>query len=87
MTIGNRAAQAIHERSLDTGISPAKLMEKMGANRKTLGDWERKNMNPQAHYLQQMALDGYDIYWILTGGRQYPFPAIDLDICEYEEEL
>ena len=86
MTIGNRAAQAIHERSLDTGISPAKLMEKMGANRKTLVDWDKNGRNPQAYYLQQMALEGYDTYWILTGRRQYPFPAIDFDIAEYEEE-
>lgn len=35
MTIGERAAQAIHERSADTGVSPAKIMESMGGNRKT----------------------------------------------------
>lgn len=87
MTIGERAAQAIHERAEDTGISPAKLMESMGANRKTLGDWEKRNRNPQAYWLQQLALEGYDTYWILTGRRQHPIVAVDFDICEYEEEL
>ena len=87
MTIGERAAQAIHERAEDTGISPAKLMESMGANRKTLVDWERRKRNPQAYWLQQLALEGYDTYWILTGQRQYPYPAVDFDIVDYEEDL
>jgi hypothetical protein len=87
MTIGERAAQAIHERSADTGVSPAKIMESMGGNRKTLGDWEKRNRNPQAYWLQQMALAGYDTYWILTGQRQYQHVAVDFDIVDYEEEL
>lgn len=87
MTIGERAAQAIHERSADTGISAAKIMENMGANRKTLGDWEKRNRNPCGYWLQQLALADYDIYWILTGRRQYPYPAFDFDIADYEEEL
>ena len=87
MTIGKRAAQAIHERAEDLGISPAKVMESMGANRKTLGDWEKRNRNPQAYWLQQLALEDYDIYWILTGRRQHPVVTVDFDICEYEEEL
>lgn len=86
MTIGKRAAQAIRERAKAIGISPTKFMERMGTNRKTLNDWEKKNRNPQAYWLQQLALEGFDTHWILTGERKWPGPVIDFDIAEHEEE-
>lgn len=86
MTIGQRAAQAIRLRAGKMGIKPAKFMESIGANRKTLGDWEKRNRNPQAYWLQQLAFLGFDTHWILTGERRYHAPDIDFDIAEYEEE-
>lgn len=85
LTIGQRAARAIRERAAATGKSAASIIEAMGANRKTLGDWERRGGNPQAYWLQQLALDGYDVHWILTGQEQ-TVSEIDFDTAEYEEE-
>lgn len=86
MTIGERAALAIQYRSERIGTSPAKLMEEMGSNRKTLRDWRSQNINPSAYWLQQLALDGYDVIWILTGQRQHQGPEIDFDLADHEEE-
>lgn len=89
MTIGERAAQAIRERAIATGKSAASIIETMGANRKTLGDWEKRGRNPCGYWLAQLDLAGFDIHWILTGQRErkYPVTDVDFDICEYEEEL
>lgn len=68
MTIGNRAVEEIKAQARKNGITLCKEAEKIGINRKTLVDW-RNNINPSAYFLQQMALAGYDIHWILIGGK------------------
>ena len=70
-TIGERAAQAIEARAAENGTNIGDELELLGACRKTLGDWRSRDRNPQAYYLQQMALQGYDIYYILTGETKH----------------
>ena len=70
-SIGERAAQAIEARAAANGTSLSAEMELLGVCRKTLGDWRSRGRNPQGYYLQQMALHGYDIYYILTGETKH----------------
>lgn len=65
--IGQRAAQAIRERAKKKGTKVEEESLKIYVSRKVMNDWEIRNRNPSAYFLQQMALAGYDVYWILTG--------------------
>ena len=67
MTIGERAAHAIRERSNINGSTLTSEIEKLYLCRKVFNDWDTKGRNPSAYFLQQMALAGYDVIWILTG--------------------
>jgi hypothetical protein len=66
-SIGKRAAQAIESKAKENGREVSEELKRIGASRKNLSDWRKKGRNPQAYYLQQMALHGYDIYYILLG--------------------
>lgn len=65
--IGKRAAQAIRERSKKNRTKLEEESMKVYVSRKVINDWEIHNRNPSAFFLQQMALAGYDVFWILTG--------------------
>jgi transcriptional regulator with XRE-family HTH domain len=69
MTVGQRAAKAIRDRAKKNGETLEREADKVYVSRKVINDWEIHNRNPQAFFLQQMALAGYDIYWILLGGK------------------
>jgi hypothetical protein len=66
-TIGERAAHLIRVRATMKGISIDQECERIGANRKVYRDWRKCGRNPTSYFLQQMALAGYDVIWILTG--------------------
>ena len=66
-TIGERAVKAIEERAKQNGRKKGPEAKTIGISRSNLWDWEKKHVDPAAYFLQQMVLDGYDIYWILTG--------------------
>lgn len=68
ISIGQRAAKAIRQRAKETGNTLEVEFLKVGVSRQVVNRWENTNLNPSAYYLQQMALAGYDINWILTGG-------------------
>lgn len=84
MTIGERAAKAIKQRVNYGKVAPE--LRRLGIVSTIFCSWRDGKSNPSAYYLQQMALVGYDTYWILTGQRKCPVPAIDFDIAEFEEE-
>lgn len=67
MTIGERAALAIREYAKSRGVRVSAVMAEMGLHRKTFGDWARRGRDPTACPLQQMALLGMDVMWILLG--------------------
>ena len=75
-SIGERAAKAIRNRVAQNDTTLTKELVKITASRKVFLGWERKGWNPNAYFLQQMALQGYDIMWILIG-RDLPKPAKD----------
>ena len=68
-TIGKRAAKAIRERAERNGTKLEVESLKVYVSRKVMNDWEIRNRNPSAFFLQQMALAGYDVIGILTGGN------------------
>ena len=66
-TIGQRAAHLIQVKATMKGISIDQECESIGTSRKVYRDWKKCGRNPTAYFLQQMALNGYDVIWILTG--------------------
>ena len=67
MTIGERAARAIKSRANQNKTSIVQECAALGVTRKIMFDWEKNGRNPSAYWLQQMALSGYDVIYILTG--------------------
>ena len=67
MSIAERVAMAIVARAEQNGTTVAEECRKIGATRKNYYDWKNDCHNPQAYFLQQMVLAGYDINWILIG--------------------
>jgi transcriptional regulator with XRE-family HTH domain len=69
-TIGQRAVHAIRERIKKNRTTQEHECKKMGISYRVFYGWEKQGTNPSAYYLQQMALAGYDVIWILTGGKE-----------------
>lgn len=70
MTIGERAVEAIRAR-VKPGQTLKEELDRLDMTYETLKRWTCYNMNPSAYFLQQMVLNGYDIYYILTGERKH----------------
>lgn len=85
LTVGQRLVRAVKER-VHYGKVKQEL-ERLQIPQSNFARWKAGNRDPKVYYLTQMALAGYDVYWILTGKRQFPVRDIDFDIAEYEEEL
>lgn len=84
VTIGQRAALAIWKRVRFGRVKPE--LDRMQIPQGTFSRWKTGKGDPQAYCLQQMALSGYDVHWILTGQVSDHGPEIDFDIADYEEE-
>ena len=69
-TIGGRTCHAIQQRAKEKGCTMGEEMDRMYMNRTTFKHWATER-NPSAFFLQQLALNGYDVYWILTGEKKY----------------
>lgn len=69
MTIGERATQEILKRVKINGGFVKDELRSMSISHDVYSKWKYHNLNPSAYFLQQMALHGYDIYYILTGER------------------
>ena len=65
-TIGERAYKEIKKRAKQNGVAISKEAETLGITSPRLSSW-KDNTNPCAYHLQQMALAGYDVIYILTG--------------------
>lgn len=67
--IGERAAQAIRERAKLNGTTLSCEYGKLNVPRKTFCYWQNGIYDPNAYFLQQMALAGYEVIYILTGEK------------------
>lgn len=65
--IGKRAAQAIRAMCHNEEVSYEVELRNLGIYRQTLFAWEKGKADPRADMLANMARNGYDIYYILTG--------------------
>lgn len=85
MTIGERAALAIKRRVRYGKVKPE--LDRLTIPHGSYERWKLGKGDPQSFWLQQLALAGYDVHWILTGQDRCQGQEIDFDIVDYEEEL
>jgi hypothetical protein len=83
MTIGERAALAIKRRVRYGNVKPE--LDRLTIPHGSYERWKLGKGDPHSFWLQQLALAGYDVHWILTGQKQ-TVSEIDFDTAEYEEE-
>ena len=69
-TIGKRAAYAIEQRRLETGKRKFQIYGEINVTPPTVCNWRTGDTEPRSYHLQQMALRGYDVMWILLGGER-----------------
>ena len=68
-TIGERAAWAIDEQCVLNRTKKYEECEKLDMNASLLSMWRCGRADPGAYFLANMARNGYDIFWILTGRK------------------
>lgn len=70
-TVALRAVQLIERRAKSQGAPVPALLRRIGLCRELFWQWKHQNKDGiSSRYLEQMALDGYDVVYILTGRRQ-----------------
>ena len=69
-TIAMRAIQQIDRRARAQNSPVPELIRRIGVYRELFWRWKKNKGDISAHYLQQMALDGYDVVYILTGKKE-----------------
>lgn len=67
MTIGQRAAKLIKERSWAEGTSFEQQCNKIDCSDRYMWNWSSGKNNPSASVLAEMLRAGYDIEYILLG--------------------
>ena len=70
MSIGERAARAIKTRVASNGTSLKVELAELSVSYAMFNHWEHGRFSPSAFFLRRMALAGYDVVWILTGGSK-----------------
>ena len=65
-TIGERAVKEIKNRARQNNVSVSKQASELTITSVHISHW-KDGTNPSAYWLQQMALAGYDVFYILTG--------------------
>ena len=76
--IGKRCAEEIRHRIGEKNDCNV-VLDKLGIFRQSLHQWESGKYTPSAHVLRKLALDGYDVIWILTGERKGEEMKVMLD--------
>lgn len=67
--IGIRAAEAIKTRAIVNKTKLGVELKKLHVSHALLYKWRKQGFAPSAFFLSKMALEGYDVIWILTGGK------------------
>ena len=68
-TIGTRAYRELCKLAYANGIAPYKQAQSLGVSGTRIIDWKKGTHNPSAGVLRKMALEGYDVMYILLGER------------------
>lgn len=69
-SISLRAVQCIEKMAKQNGVKVSKELWKIEVSRELYYRWKKDNNTISGYYLRLMALNGYDIYYILTGTRR-----------------
>jgi DNA-binding XRE family transcriptional regulator len=69
--IGERAAEVIRGRCVLNRTTLGEELDILGVSRTVLHNWEKGIFDPTSYYLQQLALAGYDVNYILTGKENW----------------
>ena len=72
MTIGQRAAQLIKERAKKNNRMVEWELLLLEINEASFRDWQKGRYEPSAYFLQKLALDEYDVMYILVGDNHGP---------------
>lgn len=70
-SISLRAVQCVERRAKKNGVKVSKELQKIGVCRELFFRWKKDNNTISAYYLAEMARNGYDVYYILTGKLPY----------------
>lgn len=70
-TIGERAAWAIECRRIQNHMKMYEVCNELNVTHRTVSNWRLSKTEPRGYHIQQMALNGYDVMWILTGVKDY----------------
>ena len=65
--IGKRAAEAVRAMASKNDTHIGFELNCIKMHREQLWQWEHNKCDPSVYRLQQMALNGYDVHYILTG--------------------
>ena len=68
--IGKRAAAEIRQQAYDNDTDISFELVCINTCRQDMYSWEKGKTMPSALKLRNMALAGYDVHYILTGGRK-----------------
>ena len=69
-TVALRAVQLIERRAKAQDAPVPALLRRIGLCRELFWQWKHQNKDGiSSRYLEQMALDGYDVVYILTGKK------------------
>lgn len=69
-TIALRAVQQVNRRMQKEDVPLPALLRRIGVSRQLFSRWKKNKNDISSQFLQQMALDGYDVEYILTGTRK-----------------
>lgn len=69
-TIALRAVQQVNRRMQKADVPLPALLRRIGVSRQLFSRWKKNKGDISAYYLKNMALDGYDTHYILTGNRK-----------------
>ena len=70
MGIAKSTASAIYQMAGKRNVDVCYELDRLQMTRQSLYQYMHGRYTPSAHLLQRMALAGYDVVWILTGGKQ-----------------
>jgi transcriptional regulator with XRE-family HTH domain len=68
--IGKRAVAAIEARAKRDRKTVSQECIRLGMSINVYSNWKRGGVVPSGYFLQQMAMGGYDVHYILTGVKK-----------------
>ena len=68
--VGKRATAAIAAKARREGRRTEREYARLGISKQVFSNWKQGKVVPSGYFLQQMAMAGYDVNYILTGVKK-----------------